>query len=71
MNVIQNNKAANPSREILFPTKCFLKELSELPIDLKKRVQSELLKIRSRYKGENFDLLRKKIQNADLNAHYN
>lgn len=70
LKVITESKIVNPSGKILFPTKCFLEELSYLPIDLKKRTQAQMLKTIANYKGANFDLLRKKIQKADLNAHY-
>jgi hypothetical protein len=70
VDVIMNSRIANPNGKMLFPTKCFLEELSDLPVNVKTSVQSQCLKIIANYKGANFDLLRIKIQKADLNARY-
>ena len=70
LKVITESKVANPSGKIIFPNKCFLEELSYFPLDIKKRTQTHFLEFISSYKGANFDLLRKKIEKADLSAHY-
>jgi hypothetical protein len=70
VKVLQNDKVANPSGELKFPTTCFLEELCDVPIIMKKRIQSELLKILEVYKGSPYDDLKNKIKKADLNAKY-
>jgi hypothetical protein len=70
VSVMKHSKIANPSRKMMFPTTCTLKELNNSPILMKRRVQSELLKILNAYQGSDYNLLKQIIRDADLNAKY-
>lgn len=71
VKVVAESKIINPTGKMIFPTTCFLEELSPFPLELRKSTQAQLIKYVSHYKGKNFEDLRRVIQNADLNAHYN
>jgi hypothetical protein len=71
VQAMKHSKIINPSGELTFPSTCTLEELTSLPIFMKKRVQSELLKLLDQYSGPDYDQLRKILKKADLNASYN
>jgi hypothetical protein len=70
INVLKNNRVANPSGKISFPTTCFLEELNNTPLIMKKRTQNELLKILDKYNGADYEILRGEIKKADLSAKF-
>ena len=70
VTVLKQSKTISPKGDIKFPTTCTLEELSHVPMVMKKRTQSGLLKILDKYQGQDFDTLRNKIKKADLSAHY-
>jgi hypothetical protein len=71
IKVVTESKIINPSnKKILFPTKCFLEELSPVSLAVKERTRQELLAILDKYKGAGYDAIRSKIQKADLNAKF-
>ena len=71
IDVLENNRTANPSGKIYFPTTCFLEELNYTPLAMKKQVQAGLLELLKGYKGHGFEIIRSKIKNADLTASFN
>jgi hypothetical protein len=70
VSVLKNNKVANPNGKIKFPIQCFFEELSNLPIVMKRRIQTELLNILEKYQGADYDILKNKIKEANLNAKF-
>lgn len=68
VHIMKTNRIVNPSGKVKFPISCYLEELSSVPVEMKKRVQQEVLKMLEGFEGQEFEDLRNKIKRANLNA---